>query len=160
MRIRPAALAVATVLLAACATHPPHPLQGEYTPITPREAAEADYSGRIVRWGGRLVQVEPRQDATCFEMVSNDLDAHGRPLARDDGTGGRFVACRSGFYDPAVFKVNREVTFIGALSGHESRRIAGHDYRFPRLDAEVVHLWPEPMRTSARPAPWPWWGSW
>ena len=152
-------LLAAVALLAACATHP-QPLQGEYTAITPREAAEADYTGRVVRWGGRVVQVEPRADSTCFEMISNELDPYGRPGARDDGTGGRFIACRSGFYDPAVFEVNREVTFTGRLSGHENRRIGGYDYRFPRLAADVVYLWPERERVVTRPAPWPWWGYW
>lgn len=160
MRIHPAVLLAAAGLLPACATHPPAPLLGNYAAIGPREAAAADYTSQAVRWGGRVVQVEAREDSTCFEMVSNRLDAQGRPLARDDGTGGRFIACRGGYYDPAVFKVNREVTFTGRLAGHESRRIGGHDYRFPRLEAEVVHLWPERARTSARRAPWPWWGYW
>lgn len=152
----------AASLLAACATQPVVPLRGEYAPLTPRQAAETDATGRTVRWGGRIVQVEPRADSTCFEMVSSQLDANGRPQWRDDDTGGRFIACRTGFYDPAVFEVNREVTFTGRLSGHESRGIGGYSYRFPLLDADVVYLWPEleRVRVVTRPAPWPWWGYW
>ncbi|MGY0651502.1 Slp family lipoprotein [Luteimonas sp. A537] len=147
-------------LLAACASQP-KPLQGEYAPLTPRVAAESDASGSLVRWGGRIVQVEPRADSTCFEMVSTRLDHYGRPYWADDDTGGRFIACRSGFYDPAVFERNREVTFTGRLAGHESRDIGGYSYRFPLVDANVVYLWPErPRNLVTRPAPWPWWGYW
>lgn len=161
MRHRTLTALAATTLLAACATQPV-PLQGDYSPLTPHQAAETDVTGRQVRWGGRIVQVEPRPDSTCFEMVSSRLDAYGRPQWRDNDAGGRFIACRTGFYDPAVFEVNREVTFTGRLSGHESRRIGGYSYRFPLLDADVVYLWPERerVRVVTRPAPWPWWGYW
>jgi outer membrane lipoprotein len=114
-----------------------------------------------VRWGGRIVQVEPRADSTCFEMLSTRLDHFGRPYWASDDTGGRFIACRAGFYDPAIFEVNREVTFTGRVSGYENRSIGGYSYRFPRVDADVVYLWPERARNLiTRPAPWPWWGYW
>lgn len=160
MRIRNLLALAATALLVACATHPA-PLQGDYAPLTPRDAAERDARGSPVRWGGRIVQVEPRADSTCFEMVSTRLDHFGRPYHADGETGGRFIACRTGFYDPAVFEVNRQVTFTGRLAGHESRSIGGYSYRFPLLDADVVYLWPERAHVIVtRPAPWPWWGYW
>ena len=134
---------------------------GRGHPSPPRDAADVDASGSVVRWGGRIVQVEPRADSTCFEMVSSRLDHFGRPYRADGETGGRFIACRSGFYDPAVFEANREVTFTGRLAGHEDRSIGGYSYRFPLLDADVVYLWPERQRVLVtRPPPWPWWGYW
>ena len=84
-------LALAAVaLLGACASQP-GPLQGEYTALTPRDAARTDATGSPVRWGGRIVQVEPRPDSTCFEMVSTRLDHYGRPYWASDDTGGRFA---------------------------------------------------------------------
>ena len=154
----PALAAIA--LLAACASQP-LPLQGEYAALSPRDAAETDATGSPVRWGGRIVQVEPREGSTCFEMASTRLDHYGRPYWAGDDTGGRFIACRAGFHDPAVFAVNREVTFTGRLAGHESRSIGGHSYRFPLVDADVAYLWPRRDRNLvSRPAPWPWWGHW
>ena len=160
MKIPLTALA-ATVLLAACASQP-RPLQGEFAPFTPREAAESDRTGAVVRWGGRIVQVEPQPDSTCFEMIATRLGVTARPYWASDDTGGRFIACRTGFYDPAVFEKNREVTFTGRISGYEMRKIGGYDYRFPRVDADVVYLWPvrEQVDVITRPAPWPWWGWW
>ncbi|MDQ3494631.1 MAG: Slp family lipoprotein [Pseudomonadota bacterium] len=156
-----AAAAIASALLAACASQP-RPLQGEFMPLTPRDSVVADRTGAAVRWGGRIVQVEPKPNATCFEMVSTRLDVYGRPYWASDDTGGRFIACRTGFYDPAVFERNREVTFTGRIEGYENRQIGGYDYRFPRVAADVVYLWPVRDRINlvTRPAPWPWWGYW
>lgn len=108
------------------------------------------------------MQVEPQPNRTCFEMISTRLTVTGRPWWASDDTGGRFIACRTGFYDPAIFEQNREVTFTGRVAGHETRRIGGYDYRFPRVEADVVYLWPvrEQVDVITRPAPWPWWGWW
>lgn len=161
MRIRTFIALAAAALLAACASQP-RPLQGEYAALTPRDATAVDARGSPVRWGGRIVQVEPGADSTCFEMVSTRLDHYGRPYWADDDSGGRFIACRSGFYDPAIFEQNREVTFTGRLAGHEDRSIGGYSYRFPLVEADVVYLWPKRERVNVitRPAPWPWWGYW
>lgn len=156
-----ATAATASILLAACATQPT-PLQGEYLPLTPREAIAGDRTGAVVRWGGRIVQVEPKTNATCFEMLSTRLDVYGRPYWAGNDTGGRFIACRAGFYDPAIFEKNREVTFTGRIDGYENRQIGGYDYRFPHVAADVVYLWPayDRINVITRPAPWPWWGYW
>lgn len=158
---RVAVLGLCAALLAACASEP-KPLQGPFVPITPRAAAEGDNTGLLVRWGGRIVQVEPQPNRTCFEMISTQLNVYARPYWATDEVGGRFVACRTGFYDPALFQVNREVTFTGRIAGHENRRIGQYDYRFPRIEADVVYLWPVRERVDfvTRPAPWPWWGWW
>ncbi len=161
MNVRLALLAVGAASLAACATAP-KPLQGEFNPITPRDAAVGDSTGTSVRWGGRIVDVEPQANRTCFEMVSTYLGDSARPYWGSDDTGGRFIACRTGFYDPAVFEKNREVTFVGRIAGYENRRIGQYDYRFPRVEADVVYLWParETANVLTYPAPWPWWGYW
>ncbi|HUH90044.1 MAG TPA: Slp family lipoprotein [Lysobacter sp.] len=161
MNIRLAVLALAAVLLAACASQP-KPLQGEFAQISPHDASSIDRTGALVRWGGRIVQVEPHPNRTCFEMISTRLNAYGRPYWATDDVGGRFIACRDGFYDPALFQTNREVTFTGRIDGYENRRIGGYDYRFPRVSADVVYLWPvrERVDVITRPSPWPWWGYW
>lgn len=149
----------AALLLSACAT-PSGPLQGPFVQTTPHAAVEAGLTGVPVRWGGIVIQVEPQSNATCFEMMSTRLQASGRPYWGSDDSMGRFIACRPGFYDPAVFERGREVTFTGLIEGYDTRRIGGYDYRFPKLAADVVYLWPKYQPPVSRPSPWPWWGGW
>lgn len=130
------------LLLAGCVSTP-QALQGEFAPIQPGEAARSGVVGAPVRWGGRVVKVEPHADYSCFEIVGVQVGEDGRPWARDDQSTGRFLACRGGFYDPEVFLPGREVTISGAIDGYETRKIGDYDYRYPRIAAEVVFLWPE-----------------
>ena len=162
MKYRIPALGLAALLLTACATQP-SPLQGEgYTAVTPRDASNAEMTGQPVRWGGRIVQTMPQSNNTCFEVIATVLDTSARPTWNSDQDDGRFIACRTGFYDPAVFEPNREVTFTGHIDGYDVRKIGGFDYRFPRLAADVVYLWPlrERVDVLTYPPPWPWWGYW
>jgi outer membrane lipoprotein len=154
----PLALAVA---LSGCVTAV-QPLRGEFADLSPHQAVHMDATGQLVRWGGRIVRTEPLADRTCFEMLSTRLDVSGRPYWAADDTRGRFIACRAGFYDPALFTPEREVTFTGRIEGYETRRIGEYDYRFPRMSADVVYLWPvrERVEVIERHSPWPWWGYW
>ena len=124
--------------LAACTTAP-KALQGEFAATSPMEGGN---SGAPVRWGGEILTVEPKPDVTCFQILARDLYASARPRTGDTSNG-RFLACRQGFYDPAVFTEGREVTVVGVVAGSEVRRIGEYDYPLPRVDANVVYLWPE-----------------
>ena len=162
-RFRTAGLAAGlATLLGACASAP-QPLQGSFVPVSPEQAVVGQQVGANVRWGGRIVQTQPGPDSTCFQVIATPLGASGRPDSSSrDAAQGRFIACRSGFYDPAVFENNREVTFTGRIEGYENRRIGEYDYRFPKVAADVVYLWPkrDTVNVITRPEPWPWWGWW
>jgi len=152
------AMAASSVLLGACATAP-KPLQGAFTPVTPREAVAGSQVGTSVRWGGRIVETRPGQDNTCFQLISRPLGGTGRPLSSaPDATDGRFIACRAGFYDPAVFEAGRDVTFIGKIDGYANTRIGDYDYRLPKLSADVIYLWPEQRQVDVVPYPYGPWG--
>lgn len=161
MKMRLILTAAAIAALAGCASYPA-PLQGGYAEVTPHVASSGDHAGVPVRWGGRIIEVEPQQNRTCFQMLGIQLDATGRPMRSSDRFDGRFLACREGFYDPAIFQPGREVTFTGRIDGHEDRKIGEYDYRLPRMSADVVYLWGirERVDVIERPAPWPWWGWW
>lgn len=131
--------AVATALLAAGCATVPEPLQGEFVSTQPGEGAKG---GARVRWGGEIISVEPKADLTCFQVLSRALSDAGRPRPGDESAG-RFLACRRGFYDPAVFEPGREITVTGEVAGTETRRIGEYDYPLPRVDADVVYLWRE-----------------
>jgi outer membrane lipoprotein len=131
-------IGVIALVLGACASVP-KPLAGEFIATTPSDAAPA--AGTAVRWGGTIVNVEPRASDTCFEVLAKRLNTNGRPLQRDESDG-RFIACRSGFFDPEVFVKGRELTIVGRFERTEPRKIGEYDYPFPIVSADVVYLWP------------------
>jgi outer membrane lipoprotein len=127
-------------VLAACATAPA-PLKGEYSLLKPSEGISGAQSGQRVRWGGEIIKVEPGESSTCFEVLSHTLDASARPR-KGDSSDGRFIACRSGFYDPEVFIKGRELTITGEISGTQIGRVGQFDYTYPRVSADAIYLWP------------------
>lgn len=155
----------ATLTLAACATAP-KPLQGQFSTVSPQDSVAQQQTGTPVRWGGRIIETLPGQGQTCFQMLSRQLNGTGRPTTTTtDASGGRFIACRSGFYDPAVFEPGRDVTFIGRVEGYETTQIGEYQYPLPKINADVVYLWPEQREVEVVPAypygPWgPGWGRW
>ena len=42
-----------------------------------------------------------------------------------------------------MFKQGRELTISGKIDGYETRKIGDYDYRYPRVAADVIYLWPE-----------------
>jgi outer membrane lipoprotein len=132
---------IAIALVSGCVSAP-KALQGAFAPIAPADAVRAGTTGDAVRWGGRIVKVEPQSAQTCFEVVGVRLATDARPMNRDQSSG-RFIACRGGFYDPEIFQPGREITFSGRVVGYEDRKVGEYDYRYPRMDADVVYLWPE-----------------
>jgi outer membrane lipoprotein len=140
---RPLTLAAALALLAGCASIP-KPLEGNYTDVSTTSAQQGGAGGTHVRWGGQIIKTEPGESQTCFYLMARPLDGQARPEGGNAGDNqGRFVACRSGFYDPEVFTRGREVTVTGTLHGTVSEKVGDYDYAYPRVEAEVVYLWPK-----------------
>jgi outer membrane lipoprotein len=152
-------LPVLALAVSACATIP-KPIAGDIAPTSPNQGVS---EGARVRWGGSIIVVEPKPDETCFQILGRDLGANARPR-ESDNSAGRFIACRQGFYDPAIFTQGRELTIVGTVAGTESRKIGEYDYRLPRVNADVVYLWPERVDyyDTYYPAPsfywWPYFG--
>jgi len=135
----------ALALLGGCATIP-QPLVGNYAAVDIAGAQQNNVSGNRVRWGGEIIKTEPGPQGTCIFMLGRHLDTEARPESgSNDATLGRFVACRAGFYDPEVFKQGREVTVTGTLQGNLSEKVGEYDYAYPRVEADIIYLWPEPV---------------
>lgn len=130
----------ALLLLAACATVP-EPLEGDFEPLTPDQSAD-QHVGQTMRWGGQIIDTRPGREETCVEILGRDLDARARPVD-DSPDRGRFLACRSGFKDPAIFESGRDITVTGQLDSFVEGTIGEFNYIYPRLAAEVLFLWNE-----------------
>lgn len=154
-------IALAAAGLASCATVPT-PLQGQFSNVTPRDAASGAAAQQTVRWGGEIIKVEPKSDTTCFEILERQLDSSARPIVRDPA-GGRFIACRSGFYDPEVFTRGRAVTVVGQVTGTDRGKVGDFDYSYPHVTAQAIYLWPPRQYAAGYYDPWmygygPYWG--
>jgi outer membrane lipoprotein len=131
--------AITTLLLLAGCASVPKPLQGEFGSQSPQQATS---EGERVRWGGSVIAVEPLPERTCFQVLGRPLGANGRPR-ETDASEGRFLACRAGFYDPAVFTAGREVTVVGTRDGSDTRTVGEFQLQLPRVAADAIHLWPQ-----------------
>jgi len=129
--------------LAGCASVP-KPLEGEYPPLTSNQVSEHSIGTRV-RWGGEIVTATPQANQTCIEVLSWELDNNYRPSRSDDRHYGRFLACREGFQDPAIYAPGRELTVIGSLTGFRDGTVGEFVYRYPVVATETIHLWPEQM---------------
>lgn len=153
--------------LSACATRTP--VSGHFPSILPRQAQHDQYIGRRVRWGGVLLQTTPRAKQTCFRVMGLPLDRAGRPEVGPHETEvGRFIACAPGFYDPALYAVGREITFIGTIEAVKTEKVGDYKYPYPMLAANVAYMWPKAApAVRSQPyyydmyywGPWGWWGS-
>jgi outer membrane lipoprotein len=124
--------------LSACTTVPEQ-LQGDFPDIAP-SGVEPGMSGTRVRWGGVILAARPGDGVTCLEILSRNLDRYQRP-AQEDFSAGRYIACKPGFQDPAVFARGREVTTIGQIRNIEVRELEGFRYSYPVIDIESLVLW-------------------
>jgi outer membrane lipoprotein len=156
---KPLAIVAATLALAACATVP-KPLEGTFNEVSTSGAQQGSASGAKVRWGGEIIKTEPGPQQTCFFVLSESLDSQARPKGGDNQSQGRFVACRDGFYDPEVFTRGREITVTGTVHGAVSQKVGDFDYAYPRVEADVVYLWPKPIPYARYPGGFydPFWG--
>ena len=138
---RTIAITVLAATLGACATVP-SALQGNFDKSTPRDAL-ARVDGQTVRWGGQIINVEPKVSSTCFAIISRPLDASARPQREQEASGGRFIACHAGFFDPELYARGRDLTVVGRVSGTEVGKVGEFDYTYPVVEATSLHLWPK-----------------
>jgi outer membrane lipoprotein len=139
--IRAAALATMTALLLSACTTIPEQLKGDYVSLIPKNTTESNLQ-TPVRWGGVILETRPENNYTCFEVLAKPLQTSMRPKDTDQA-GGRFIACKPGFYDPEVFDKGREVTLTGKVIHMDVRKVGEYDYHFPVVDIEFMILWPE-----------------
>ena len=139
--IRTSCLVILTALLLSACTIIPEQLEGEYSALKAENVTEKNLQ-TPVRWGGVILETRPEADHTCFEILTRQLESSMRPKVSDQSDG-RFIACKPGFYDPEVFKKNREVTLTGKIIYIDVRKVGEFDYHFPVVDIEFMSLWPK-----------------
>ncbi|MBU0594326.1 MAG: Slp family lipoprotein [Pseudomonadota bacterium] len=135
---------MATLFLAGCAVIPLPRTDSALMMLTPDEVQKSGQVGVKVRWGGEIIRISPEPAQTCFEISSRPLDEEGEPL-KTDRTFGRFMACAKEFYEPSVYAASRKLTVIGELAPAVVGKVGEHEYLYPMVKVEALHLWPVPQ---------------
>ena len=115
------------------------------------------YIGKIVLWGGVIIETENRKDETLLKVLRTELDYEKRPL-NPDRSAGRFIVRYAGFLDPAIYKQGREITVAGEVAGKEAIPIGEIMYTYPVILAKEIRLWEKGVESPPYGYP-PWfWG--
>ncbi len=116
------------------------------------------YQGNLVRWGGVIAKVENNAQNTMLEIVHFTLKSSARPTVKDK-TQGRFRVYYQGLLDPVIYKEGRSVTAVGYVVPSEGGKIGEHEYTYPVMKANDVHLWKEIKKVDVRVTHQPMWYS-
>ena len=139
-------MSICSVLLlmtSACVTIP-EPLQvNESVKLTAYASVKETpdrVEGQTARWGGVIAGVSNTPKTTVLEVVHFPLTSSAKPKQQDQ-TLGRFKVHYPGLLDPMIYQKGRSITAIGQLMPQEMGKIGEHEYLYPVLKADYVHLW-------------------
>ena len=113
------------------------------------QKAPAEYVGEIVLLGGKIIENKPSAAGTELLMLHLPTDGQGQPKDGDRSEG-RYIVQSDQFLDPAVYEKEGLLTVVGKLVGTEIRPIGGLDYRYPKIQAIEIKLWPKTARHYPR----------
>lgn len=117
---------------------------------------ETAHVGAQARWGGVIAKIENNAKSTMLEVVHFQLSSSTRPQQKDK-TQGRFKVYYQGFLDPVIYKEGRSITAVGTVAEKEAGKIGEHEYNYPVLKSQNVHLWKEIKKVDVRVTHQPMW---
>jgi outer membrane lipoprotein len=152
-----AVLFLTAILMATCAPFSKEIMRQVDPTLTFAEVQKdpQPYVGRILLWGGVIVEIENRKDETLLRVMRTELDYEKRPVNLDRSTG-RFIVHYAGFLDPAIYKEGREITVVGEVAGKEVLPIGGIMYAYPVILAKEIRLWAKRLEVPYDSPPWFW----
>jgi len=100
------------------------------------------FQNQYVRWGGKIISVENKENSTWIEILASPLKSYGQPHSNSDYEG-RFIATIDGFFDPELYSKDRYLTIFGTIDSEVVQRIDEHPYSYPLVNATEHYLWPE-----------------
>ncbi len=150
-RYRWLALAGLAALAWGCASTAPFERDApERAEVTPRQAAaEEQWQGEAVLWGGRILRVDHLEEKTQVEIVAYPLDRGQRPRTQATPEG-RFLVDYPGFLESADYRPGRLVTVDGTIAELRSGRVGEQRIDYPVIATESIHLWPQATAQQSR----------
>jgi outer membrane lipoprotein len=98
------------------------------------------YAGRMILWGGSILETTNRKDETVLRILKFELDFQKKPV-QSDKPEGRFEIRYPGFLDPAIYKSGRLITVAGNLEGKRDVPLGNTQYSYPVVRAREIRLW-------------------
>jgi outer membrane lipoprotein len=103
------------------------------------------YKGKIVLWGGRIIQVLPQENGTTLiEVLRWPLDWRDEPL-ETVSFHGEFLVLFKKPLDLSHYKSGATVTvsgeILGSIQGEKIKFVSDPTYRYPFLLCEQIHVW-------------------
>jgi outer membrane lipoprotein len=99
------------------------------------------YKGKIVIWGGEIIQTTNQKDGTSLiEVLQRPLDWEEEPKGTT-ASGGRFLALVERFLDPYLYRKGKEITVAGEIIGEKTQLLGQMEYRYPFLLSKQIYLW-------------------
>ena len=132
------------LLLSACSSHIPpeirQPLNDAPSVNQVRDNFD-NYLSQHVRWGGVILNIENKNNASWLTIVAFSLSDRGEPQISDQSPG-RFIAVVDDFLEPLLYKRDRNITVIGQLLRTETLKIDEFAYNYPVVQVDHYYLWP------------------
>jgi outer membrane lipoprotein len=120
---------------------------GADTSLTFKEVAQSPdtYKGKIVLWGGEIMQTLPHGDGTTLiEVLEWPLGWTERPR-RTVSFQGKFLILLKEPLDSSLYRRGVRITVAGeiqgSMQGEEIKSVSDPTYRYPLLLSKEVHVW-------------------
>ncbi len=138
-------LCLTILLLSACASQVPILIKLPPSPDPEFHQVKDNidtFQNQYVRWGGKIISVENKENSTWIELLASPLNHYGRP-GSNTSYEGRFIAKIDGFLDPEHYSKDRNLTIFGTIDTEFVKMIDDHPYSYPLVSTKVYYLWPE-----------------
>jgi outer membrane lipoprotein len=117
------------------------------TSVTFREiqADPVAYKGKIVLWGGEIIQILPQDnETTLIEVLEWPLGWREKPR-RTISFQGKFLVLLKKPLDLSDYRGGTKITVAGevegSVPGEKIKSISDPGYRYPLLASEEIHVW-------------------
>lgn len=133
-----------TLILSSCASNIPKDIRSdlEGAPTLAQVHAQPDaFLSQRVRWGGKILKIENKQNASTITVVAFSLNSYGRPENTDQSPG-RFIATVNQFLEPELYSKDREITVTGPLQKSVTQNVGEFAYNHPVVQVDNYYLWP------------------
>ena len=104
----------------------------------------AIYKGKIVLWGGEIIQVLSQQNGSLIEVLNRPLNWRGKPKKTVEFFG-KFLVLVNEDLDPSVYKRGNRITISGEIqdeiSGGKIKELTDSTYEYPVIMSKEMHVW-------------------